>query len=393
MEKTELKLPKLQHRQDTFKIIIPDRVEEKIRFLCRNIWDVEWSGVLFYKTEGSFEDKSLVIRCIDIFQMDIGTGGYTEFTMSPDVAAYMVEHPELMEAGVYQGLIHSHNQMSTFFSGTDTDTLLEEGLDSAHFVSLIVNNAGNYTAGITRRYQCKAQLIEKIAYPTWGGETKEEERSTFEESEEVEWYNLIPVLESPFINEMTERMNAIKATKKIKEEEERKRVSKNSSMFPYYEEGRFYPFQKTEKPDDAKLEHEDAAPVDTEGGREGEEYDIPYGKVNADRDVVMSIVKQIVTTSVIVSNKSNVDLAKWANSMKTLYDERFHNLEEFKSFASNYLDFLMYYTPVDSLLEAVDNDDSVAVAILAYDVIDELKNLPANPYLKIYIQLLNEFII
>ena len=41
--------------------------------------------------------------------------------------------------------------MATFFSGTDTSTLLEEGKDRNHFVSLIVNNAGTYTAAITRK--------------------------------------------------------------------------------------------------------------------------------------------------------------------------------------------------------------------------------------------------
>lgn len=383
MEKMERKLPELQHRQDTFKIIIPSEVEGKIRFLCRNIWDVEWSGILFYKTEGSFEDKSLVIRCIDIFQMDIGTGGYTEFFMSPDVASYMVEHPELTEAGVYQGLIHSHNKMSTFFSGTDTDTLFEEGLDSAHFVSLIVNNAGNYTAGITRRYKSTAQLVEKIAYPTWGGQTKEEERTTVEEREEIEWYNLEPILESPFIGEMVERLNVIKAAKKAKEEE-RKLTVQGPSRHWYYEQDDYHSGKADNKPEQEE---------DNTGSTEEDDSEIPYGKVKADKDTVMSIVKQILTTSAIVSNKSNVDINKWANSMKSLYDARFHNLEEFKSFASNYLDFLMYYTPVDSLLEAVDNDDSAAVSLLAYDVIEELKKLPGNPYLKIYIQLLDEFII
>ena len=61
-EKKEVKpVLELVHRQDIFKIVIPAEVEKKIRFLCRNIWDVEWSGVLFYKVEGAFEDKSLTI--------------------------------------------------------------------------------------------------------------------------------------------------------------------------------------------------------------------------------------------------------------------------------------------------------------------------------------------
>ena len=37
----------------------------------------------------------------------------------------------------------------TFFSGTDLNTLQEEGSDMNNFLSLIVNNAGQYTAAIT----------------------------------------------------------------------------------------------------------------------------------------------------------------------------------------------------------------------------------------------------
>lgn len=81
--------------------------------------------------------------------MDIGTQAYTEFDMNPDVIAYMCENPELLDCQM--GLIHSHNNMSTFFSETDTATLKEEGRDRNNFVSLIVNNAGTYTAAITRR--------------------------------------------------------------------------------------------------------------------------------------------------------------------------------------------------------------------------------------------------
>ena len=105
-EKKEEKKLELVHQQSIYKMIIPQEVEKKIRLLCREIHNVEWSGVLFYKVSGSFEDKSLTITCVDLFQMDEGTGGYTEYDMSPDVMGYMVDHPELLEADVYQGLIH-----------------------------------------------------------------------------------------------------------------------------------------------------------------------------------------------------------------------------------------------------------------------------------------------
>lgn len=111
-KKEKLKLVK---NASTFKLIIPQEVEAKIRHLCNRVHDVEWSGTLFYKVEGSLDKGSLIATCVDIFVMDIGTGGYTEYNEAPDVISYMCEHPELLEEGVFEGLIHSHNNMAKQF--------------------------------------------------------------------------------------------------------------------------------------------------------------------------------------------------------------------------------------------------------------------------------------
>lgn len=87
-----------------YKLIIPAEVERKIRFACQKVWSTEWSGTLFFIHEGSFENNDLVIRCVDIYIMDIGTQAYTEFDMNPDVIAYMTEHSELLDCQL--GLIH-----------------------------------------------------------------------------------------------------------------------------------------------------------------------------------------------------------------------------------------------------------------------------------------------
>lgn len=97
---------KLVKSATTFKLNIPSEVEAKIRHLCSRVHEVEWSGTLFYKVQGSLEDNSLIATCIDIFVMDIGTSAYTEYNESPDVIAYMCQHPELLEEGVFEGLIH-----------------------------------------------------------------------------------------------------------------------------------------------------------------------------------------------------------------------------------------------------------------------------------------------
>lgn len=106
--------PKLELLKSSllYKMNIPIEVEKKIRILCREIHNIEWSGILFYKINGSFEDNNLQVECVDIFQMDEGSSGYTEFNMSADVITYMIDHPELMSPDIYQGLIHSHNAMA-----------------------------------------------------------------------------------------------------------------------------------------------------------------------------------------------------------------------------------------------------------------------------------------
>lgn len=406
-EKKEVKpVLELVHRQDIFKIVIPAEVEKKIRFLCKNIWDVEWSGVLFYKVEGAFEDKSLTIRCVDLFQMDIGTSAYTEFNVSPDMATYMVDHPELLEEGIYQGLIHSHNNMATFFSGTDTATLSAEGNDMAHFVSLIVNNAGKYTAGVTRKYKCVQTVSEKYTYPTWNGEVREGVETFDIEEEKLEWFNLDIVFENAtddFETEMMERIKEIKESKK-------KVVTPVYKGYPQYgnygkniaptkEVGSTSPIDKDKYYWEEERGWYKAKQLPVKQGElpfdqpEEENLDIPYGVVTVDEDIVQSIVRQLVTSSIIISNESAVDVKKWANSMESLYRRRFGSVKEFEYFASNYVDYLINYTYDGDVMAVINNDDSVMAALLAHDVREELEKLPKNPWLSVYIKLMDDYII
>lgn len=85
-------------------MLITESVEQKIRYVCSQINNIEWSGILFYTPKGSFEDNTLEIVCNDIFIMDVGNSTYTEFDMNPEVISYMAEHPELLDNQV--GLIH-----------------------------------------------------------------------------------------------------------------------------------------------------------------------------------------------------------------------------------------------------------------------------------------------
>ena len=162
-------LPQLIKRSITYKLVVPAEVEEKIRYLIRKFPSTEWSGVLFYSHEGSFEDGSLTIICRDILPMDLGTSGWTEFKMSEDVASYIADNIELFDCNI--GLIHSHHSLGAFLSGQDTLTLQKEGNDTNCFVSLVVDTRGTYVAAITRKVQTKQEVTTKelnLSYEFFG---------------------------------------------------------------------------------------------------------------------------------------------------------------------------------------------------------------------------------
>jgi len=136
---------KLINRSESYKLVIPNNVEQKIRRLLNKIYNIEWSGILFYTHEGNLKE-GLTVTCRDILPMNIGNSTFTEFEVNDEVLPYMIEN-DLMDC--QQSLVHSHHSMSTFFSSTDINTLYSEGSERNNFVSLIVNNEGKYNAAIT----------------------------------------------------------------------------------------------------------------------------------------------------------------------------------------------------------------------------------------------------
>lgn len=383
-----------------YKLIIPAEVEGKIRFTCQKVWNTEWSGTLFFTHEGSFENNDLVIRCVDIYIMDIGTQAYTEFDMNPDVISYMCENPELLDCQM--GLIHSHNNMSTFFSGTDTATLKEEGRDRNNFVSLIVNNAGTYTAAITRRVKSK-QAKESVSYEFFGDGEKQDTKEYVSDADEIEWFYLKIEKEGENYSfpDMAARLEEIKQAKAEKAEKAKK------AQTPTYQ-GDYKPVIANSYGTKAGLANlvkkeankpkvvqptlfDDADDLPFEEG-----YDIPYGQVSFDKVALKSLVLQLITGSIIISNDSKIDISKWAKSMPTLYEKRFGKgkvgMNNFKIWAETYAEYLTWYI-TDEKLEELGFDNTEICAICAHDMIEELTKLPENDYIKGYIDALQKYLI
>lgn len=380
-----------------YKLIIPAEVERKIRFACQKVWSTEWSGTLFFTHEGSFENNDLVIRCVDIYIMDIGTQAYTEFDMNPDVIAYMCENPELLDCQM--GLIHSHNNMSTFFSGTDTATLKEEGRDRNNFVSLIVNNAGSYTAAITRRIKSK-QVKESVSYEFFGDGEKHDTKEYVSGADEIEWFYLKIEKEGENYSfpDMAARLEEIKQAKA-------ERAKK--AQTPVYQGG-YKPViansygtkvgpanlvkKEVNKPKMTQptlFDNANDLPFD-------DNYNLPYGQVTFDKVTLKSLVLQLITGSIIISNGSKIDITKWARSMPALYEKRFgkgeKGMKNFKVWADSYTDYLTWYV-TDEKLEELGFDETEICAICAHDMIEELTKLPENDYIKGYIDALQKYLI
>jgi hypothetical protein len=376
----------------SFKINIPEEVEAKIRYLCSVIHDVEWSGTLFYTCEGSLDDGTFEVTCVDLFVMDIGTSSYTEYKESADIINYRVNN-DLLREDIREGLIHSHNNMATFFSTTDQSTLKEEGTNMNHFVSLIVNNAGTYTAAVTRKVITEKEvnadihLKEKKYYNTYDNvridisareETKENQQKTIVDTT-IEYFELrINKHEVPNnFSDIEERILAIRKAKRP-----------STTVYggsTWNNKGTTYPSYGGSKYTGTVFNQYN--PTSTPAHKEPEVSAVHSGTdafslcltETFDEDLIEDLCIQLLTGSILY-DKDNINLAKWVVNMDDFYENRFGildytsyiaadqkeleaNNERLESWINGMIEFLVY-TRDEALLSRLN-------ALSEFDVYDE----------------------
>lgn len=375
-------------QRNSYKIIIPAKVENMIRMLCSEVHNVEWSGALFYTYTGSFESNDLVITCQDICVMDIGTGGYTEFIESPIIISYQMEH-DLLDCKV--GLIHSHNNMPTFFSGTDQATLKDEGLAMNNFVSLIVNNAGKYTAAITRNVKAIKDVGASKSYQFFGeGEVDLGSSQYYEEGKEIQYFPLDIVKEEGSNNVILTRLEEIKKAKS-------KVVSVTS--FPKFgndfdkDTDTFRKFLDDKTKENATK----TIKVDPKKTKEPTLFDdwdeleeIPYGKEQLDPTLVETAALQIVTGGILVTTKNKVNFKNWMEQIDTLFDTRFKAMEDFNYWADSHIDIVLQTLHCEELETKYDFD--TYIALLAYEVNLMLEDYKESPYVQYMMNCLDKYV-
>jgi len=132
------------------KVVISPNVLKDIDFMHREYKSLEWSGVIFYSVEGDLskpEELSFLVQ--GFYLMDLGTSGFTKFDFNTNMPDIYMENPEVLENGWTMGLMHSHHNMDTFFSGEDSRVLHVNADFFPQFLSLIVNCAGSYKAKVS----------------------------------------------------------------------------------------------------------------------------------------------------------------------------------------------------------------------------------------------------
>lgn len=262
------------------------------------------------------------------------------------------------------------NNKLTFFSGTDRNTLIEEGMDMPHFLSLIVNNAGVYTAKITRRVSLQTS---KITYPTFGGESKSEEvESTI--NEYLEAFPLeIDVQEDTSIrDEVAQRIKEIEAEKtavrranfpSTKEEDASSEGEEGISFT-----GKF-PLQRTSiQPTLFPAEEIFSSKIDES-----------WVNIEVPQELAQRLLIQLVTGSITADYSDKFDIEKWCSSvMEKAFLRRFPDPQNLENWLDYYIEILTWYTD----WKEVENEDSDMIAkAVAAKLLSMCEQLPDNKIL------------
>lgn len=361
---------------------------------------------MFTKHTGNFEDNNLVITCEDLYPMDLGNATYTEYKMDETVASYMADNIELFECDL--NLIHSHHAMSAFFSGTDTSTLRAEGNDTNCFVSLIVNNAGEYCAAVTR----KLQLTKKITVQTSGvsyeffGEGKKALTSGASPVENVSEETVIQyfmlnvereIVDNP-LDYLDERFKEIEAKKKP------------SVIIPYvrttpltakdsegvgYAASTYSPADKDE--DFYTWIHKDKKEPETKEGILFDDKTMDDLKVEINWTPNPTLVHEAAVRMIACSfiiDPSKFDLKQWiVRHMSRKYDEIFAANLAFDNWAEFIIEFVVTNFFDEGAPEEVYEDLDTFQATVAEAIFEELSEYADyNSYIAQYLDILQRYI-
>ncbi len=133
--------------KERIQVQIPDEVVDKIKFVNNRHSKIEWAGALIYEVENeSLPIYQWKIKVLDILPMSVGTTGAVIIPNMEDALFWAADnYPDKRV-----GCLHSHHEMGSFFSGDDMADLNHCAKEYAVYLSLVVNNRGQYVAKISK---------------------------------------------------------------------------------------------------------------------------------------------------------------------------------------------------------------------------------------------------
>jgi len=198
------------------KIFIPEYVKKQIDYLHLGYPDKEWSGMLAYTVEKLELGKEISIRVEGVYPMDLGKASYTEFEYENKIAEVydIFEEKGITIEDLKVGLIHSHHNMTSYFSGTDTKEISSNAKKHNYYLSLVVSTNEEYAARLA--FPSKVDVTENHKILNSKGEEVSMPKSYQKES--LITIDLDPVIEQEFPlddwfkNRVTELKKVVKST-------------------------------------------------------------------------------------------------------------------------------------------------------------------------------------
>jgi len=150
------------------KLVIPKNVHNKYHYFLTKFKELEWSGPAWYEIKTDKDGFPTEWKILHFHPLNLGGHAATEWE-AKDLAKILGEtyrkFPKLKKAFI--GLIHSHNTMGAFLSGTDTNTLEEMAPDKNFYGSLVVASSGKELAAFgfswKDQYKCvHTHILEEV---------------------------------------------------------------------------------------------------------------------------------------------------------------------------------------------------------------------------------------
>lgn len=127
---------------NTLKVLLQPSIVLELLKLTLKFPKNEFCGFALFEMFGEPFEEQVVLH--HFLPLNVGDASTTNYTELGDIVEFRMNNPELAHYRIGTVKIHSHNTMSSFFSGTDQQDLEKNAEGTDLYFSLVVNNELNF---------------------------------------------------------------------------------------------------------------------------------------------------------------------------------------------------------------------------------------------------------